>query len=368
MAASTHPTLAIVGANSFVGSRAVELFHLRNLAGVRPIVRSAPSLARLSRFDLDCRIADALDLDALTRAFEGCEWVLHSVHGAPEVTERAGEVAYRAACRAGVRRMVYLSSASVHGQAPEPGTDESTPLNDKQPLIYNNSKVRAERRLAQCRENVELVSLRPGIVFGPRDRWISELVRELRHGLAYLVGGGEGFCNSIYVDNLIHAVELGFSVPQAAGETFLVGDNETFTWRELYASVAGGIGVSPSQIRQVARPEFRQSLGDRAGAIRSHALVQAALPWIPPVIKRVAKGALGAIPAPPSRSPWRLPHPPSPAVSREMADLHACRWKLDSGKARRLLNYSAPVPVETGLRRTLDWLRWAWNLPPSTHE
>ena len=66
--------------------------------------------------------------------------------------------------------MIYLSSASVHGQSPVPGTDETSPLQSRQPIPYNRSKIEAERRLSRARSSgaVELVILRPGIVYGPR--------------------------------------------------------------------------------------------------------------------------------------------------------------------------------------------------------
>ena len=64
----TH-RVAVLGAGGFIGSRIVEMFHLGGLADVRPVTRSTGALARLSRFDLDWRIADARDQ-------EGCAWRL----------------------------------------------------------------------------------------------------------------------------------------------------------------------------------------------------------------------------------------------------------------------------------------------------
>jgi len=57
-------------------------------------------------------------------------------------------------------------------QAPEPGTDERSPLRTDHSALVNNAKVRAERTLMKLRANgkTELVMLRPGIVYGPRSR------------------------------------------------------------------------------------------------------------------------------------------------------------------------------------------------------
>src|SRR5436309_1062033 len=82
---------------------------------------------------------------------------------------------------------------------------------------------------------VELFILRPGIVVGPRSYWISSFASSLICGAAYLVNQGQGICNSIYVDNLIQAIYLAATVPQADGHAFLVGDEETIRWADLYA-------------------------------------------------------------------------------------------------------------------------------------
>ncbi len=63
--------VALVGANGFVGSRIVEMFHLGELAEIKPVVRSYSSLARLSKFKLDWQIADARDREALTKGLPG---------------------------------------------------------------------------------------------------------------------------------------------------------------------------------------------------------------------------------------------------------------------------------------------------------
>ncbi|MEX0599318.1 MAG: NAD(P)-dependent oxidoreductase, partial [Rhodothermales bacterium] len=167
-------TIAILGASGFIGSRAVEMLHLGGVADVRPIVRTAARLAPLSRFDLDARIADARHQEALEAAFSGCDVVVHTVAGSCELIRSVIEPVYCAACRAGVGRLIYLSSASVHGQAPLPGTDEETALPRRHALPYNGAKAGAEQMLLRLRKkgDVEVVVLRPGIVYGPRSSWI----------------------------------------------------------------------------------------------------------------------------------------------------------------------------------------------------
>ncbi len=355
------PKLAILGANGFVGSRLLEVFHLAGVARLRPIVRGFGALARLARFELDWRLADARDTAALTTAFEGCDGVVNLVVGdAPDILETA-TASYEAAHAAGVKRMVYLSSASVHGQAPAPGTDETAPLHTKHAQDYNNAKVRAERALARCRARgaVELVTLRPGIVFGPRSRWVSHLASELLGGTAYLVHQGEGICNSIYVDNLVAAIRLALTSHKADREVFLVGDRERVTWLDFYRPIADALGVDLDGVPRVAAPEFPSSWKKKLADVRASKHVQAVLPAVPKKLKQAVKGALAAATALPGPSEWALPVPPGPAITEEMCRLQNCDWQFPWAKAQRLLGYEPGVSFAEGMRRSVAWLAFA---------
>ena len=103
--------VAVLGAGGFIGNRTVEMLHLGGKAEVRPIVRRVAGMALASRFALDCRLADARDADALARAFAGCEVVVHTVAGDTQLIVDALAPVLHAARQAGVRRIVYLSTA-----------------------------------------------------------------------------------------------------------------------------------------------------------------------------------------------------------------------------------------------------------------
>ncbi|WP_218081032.1 NAD-dependent epimerase/dehydratase family protein [Anthocerotibacter panamensis] len=352
---------AVLGANGFVGSRLVEVFHLTGVAQVRPVVRSFSSLARLARFDLDCRVANAVDQAALKTAFAGCETVVHCVVGDPKVILATVEPVYRAAADAGVRRIVYLSTASVHGQAPAPGSDETSPLSDRQSIAYNNAKVQAEwafQRLQQ-RGGVEVVMLRPGIVFGPRSRWTAGLADDLLAGLACFVDSPGGICNSIYVDNLIHAIHLALSASGVAGQAFLVGDRETVTWGDFYAPIVRALGLDPVAVPILPAPVFRLSVKDRFESVRTSDTFQTVMPFFSSRLKRLAKGALNAWPEHPLPSPWVLPTTQGPIATQELTLLHQCRFKLPHRKAEKMLGYEPPLSFAQGCQRSVDWLEFA---------
>jgi len=359
--------VAILGANGFIGRRLVEYLHLRDLAQVRPVVRRPNALAGLAVFDLDCRIADALDPEALERALAGCEVLVHCVAGDTRTIVGAAGPAYAAAQRAGVRRLVYLSSGSVHSQAPAAGTDETTPLRDDQPIAYNNAKVRAERQLQKLRAtgDVELVILRPGIVTGPRSYWVTSFASALVEGTASLVNGGQGICNSLYVDNLAHGVHLAMHARQVDGHAFLLGDAETVRWADFYRPIAVALGFNLAALPNAVYQPARARLLDRIQLLQQHKVVGPALARIPKRLRRMAYAALVAQAqdsgqgSPWAHADWSASGPAVPEVTLEMDLLGRCGYKLPDAKARALLGYEPIVGFDDGMRRTLGWLRFA---------
>jgi nucleoside-diphosphate-sugar epimerase len=241
-----------------------------------------------------------------------------------------------------VRRMVYLSSAVVHGHAPLPGTDERSELSLDQPLEYNRAKILAERRLLELRERgrVEVVILRPGIVYGPGSQWTRRLAEQLRAGRGMLPDGGAGICNAIFVDNLIHAIDRAIAVAEADGEAFLLNDAELVTWRDMIAPIADVVGVDIDRLPQPSsasilrpQPSYADRLIDRLPGRAGRSLAK---------VRRVFDRAAANLP---------------PGADYEMALLHSCRVRLPTAKAERLLGFSPPVSFPEGYRRSVAWLR-----------
>lgn len=350
--------IAIVGASGFVGTRMVERWRLDSAFEVVPVVRSFSSLAVLARFELPWQVCDVFNPAALAKAFEECDAVVHAAIGDAGQIVAMAESIYQAAAAAKVRRLVVLSSASVHGQAPPEGTDESSPLHENHSMAYNTAKVRAElalRRLSASGD-VEVVMLRPSVVYGPRSRWITDTARQLLDGSACLIHGGDALCNGIYVDNLIQSVELALKTPAAAGEVFLVGDAETVTWRDFYQSIADALGVSMDTVRSIDPPSFPRPFKECVGDIVSNPITQKVLPLIPSRAKRLTKLLLANWHEAAPQSAWQLPPGIGCAVTEELTLLQQCRWHLPSRKAETVLGYTPEVPFEEGMRRSLAWL------------
>lgn len=357
--------VAIIGANGFVGTRLLEMLYLGD-CGVCPvpIVRRPAGLAPVCRFEVPWRLGDALDEHSLTAALEGCEAVVHAAIGDPRQIEAMPALLCAASKRAGIQRLVYLSSASVHGQAPSPGTDETSPLNTGQALEYNNAKVRAERSFfEQCGKlGLEGFALRPGVVYGPRSRWISDLATDLREGRAWLLDQKPAVLNSIYIDNLCHAILQCLRGPAATTGAYLVGDPDAATWTQFTHTLAHALGVSTESIHSVSRlPDFTPSKAQQFKEAVAGPFAQKLLPLVPGGIKQGVKRLLASAPA--AANAWSLPSRPAPRITQELALLQQCQWRFPHTKAEKQLGYQPTITFEEGLQRSLQWLAFAEGRP-----
>jgi UDP-N-acetylglucosamine/UDP-N-acetyl-alpha-D-glucosaminouronate 4-epimerase len=173
----------VTGGAGFIGSHLVEKLlasahHVRVLdnlsTGQRENLKEVEG-----RFEW-CQ-ADAADRDAVEKAMRGIDGVFHlaavpSVRSAgenPLLNQRSGEMAtlvvLDSACRAGVKRVVYSSSAAVYGDTEAPLINEQTPT---RPIsFYGLSKLASEgycRLFSSHYPGLDTVSLRYFNVFGHR--------------------------------------------------------------------------------------------------------------------------------------------------------------------------------------------------------
>lgn len=255
-----EPTVLVTGAGGFIGGRVVEVLHLSDRARPRAALRRWASAPRIARFGVDMVLCDVLDRRQLNAALEGVDAVVHCAVGGAEENPLAVRTLLTAAREHGVRRVVCLSTAEVYGDAGGEidETHPCRPVND-----YGRSKLEAED---VCRElgasGIEVVILRPSIVYGPFSRWWTERFadRLLSGRWGLYKGYGEGLCNLIYVDDLVGAIWRALTVPVAAGQTFNVNGPERITWNQYVLALNQGLGLPPLSVIDPRRIKLRSLL------------------------------------------------------------------------------------------------------------
>jgi nucleoside-diphosphate-sugar epimerase len=151
-----------------------------------------------------------------------------------------------------LRRFVHLSSLGVYEARHHHGTDESEPLPEQHMDGYTQTKVEAEKLALhyQRAHGVPVVVLRPGFVYGPRDRTVMpKLVKRLAAGRVHYLGGDVRALNTIYVGNLVEAAFLAVESPNAVGQAFNLTDGERVTRQRFFEAVCGGLSLPPPHQR-----------------------------------------------------------------------------------------------------------------------
>ena len=244
----------ITGATGFVGGHLAEACAARGHS-VSTIARPASDTLLLERAGVTIHRGDLTDPQAVRRALDGVDVV---VHCAAKVGDRGPVEEYRAinvdgtrhllqACRdRPLRRFIHMSTLGVYQARHHYGTDETEPLPARHIDGYTQTKVEAEHVVMDYyrKHQLPVVILRPGFVYGPRDRTVlPELIKRLAAGQVHYLGGERRALNTIYVGNLVDAVFLAVDKPRAVGQAFNLTDGEHVTKRRFFEAVADSLGL-----------------------------------------------------------------------------------------------------------------------------
>ncbi|MCF6526132.1 NAD(P)-dependent oxidoreductase [Streptomyces sp. JJ36] len=197
----TAPLVVLTGATGFIGSTV-----LHRLAGTAGRVRLRVLTRRRIALPVPAEQvhADLGDPGSLAGACEGAQVLLHlaSYIGADadrcrQVNETGTAHLMREAVRAGVPRVVHLSTTAVYG----PGPHRDVEVGDVRPRpasAVSRSRLAAEAHALRAGALV----LRAGLVLGPGDRWVVPALAELCARAPGYWNGGRGHGSYIDVADL----------------------------------------------------------------------------------------------------------------------------------------------------------------------
>jgi nucleoside-diphosphate-sugar epimerase len=216
-------------------------------AALLPRLCAHPAVERVTGVDLDpprfqhVRF-DASQLDIrdpqLERRLAGHDALVHLAcrarrgHGAVQemfdINVTGGHKVFHAARRAGVRRFIHLSSASVYGSGIH--LVESAPLNPAAGNLYAVHQAHLEKLLEI--EFPECVRLRPQLVLGPNAR--PAIKKLLRLPCYVRLPTPYPLLQCVHEDDVAHAVLLAFGREARGAFNLAVEDN--FSYRDAVRS------------------------------------------------------------------------------------------------------------------------------------
>ncbi len=251
---SSNDAVLVTGANGFVGRALCETLAASGRRVRRAVRAAAPAMADTFA------VGDVGAGTDWRSALEGISCVVHLAARTHVLRETAADALaeYRRvnvegtralaeqAARAGARRLVFMSSVKVNGEATDrPYTENDAPRPED---AYGLSKWETEQALARIAAGtgLEVVVLRPPLVFGPGVkgnflRLMDLVARRLPLPLASITNRR----SLIYAGNLADAVVGAIDAPRAAGRTYLLADGEDVSTPDLVRALARALGIRP---------------------------------------------------------------------------------------------------------------------------
>jgi NADH dehydrogenase len=165
-------------------------------------------------------------VNAVSLYVEHEQRTFQSVH-----VEAARRVA-RLARRAGVETLVHISGIGADARSASP---------------YIRSRGRGEAAVLDAFPSAKLI--RPAVMFGPGDAFLTPLLTMLRHMPVFpMFGSGKTRLQPAYVEDVAEAIVRILRAP-AARQLYELAGPRVYTYKELLRTIADGAGTRPFLVR-----------------------------------------------------------------------------------------------------------------------
>jgi uncharacterized protein YbjT (DUF2867 family) len=235
----------VTGATGFVGHAVVRALLAHGFL-VRCLVRPG-SEALLKGFESIDRVpGDVLEPDGLSPSVEGCAAVIHLVGIIRE--QRASGVTFDrlhtqatanmlgVARQAGVKRYIQMSAVGTRSGAVS---------------RYHRTKWQAEEVVRASA--LDWTIIRPSLIFGPGDEFISVLARMIRRLPAVpVLGDGQYQVQPVGVEQVAEGFARALRLPMTVAQTYEVGGPEAYRFVDLLDKIGSALGLP--RVRKVHVP------------------------------------------------------------------------------------------------------------------
>jgi nucleoside-diphosphate-sugar epimerase len=238
--------ILLTGGNGFVGSHVAEAL----LAGghrVRCLLRPHSSPQWIETLPVDIKRADYSDAQALRKALEGCQAILH-FGGATKAPDPGAYLRANAsttqslleAAAATIPQLkLFLLCSSQAALGPSPSLDPLSEDAPPQPITaYGKSKLAAEKICREYDGRFPLVILRPPAVYGPRDRDILIFFKLIRWWLSPTIGSQDRFFSLAHVRDVAQITRSILDQFNAGFRIYHVTDGAIHRWQEVADTIA----------------------------------------------------------------------------------------------------------------------------------
>lgn len=322
--------ILITGGNGFLGHHLIPALQERG-DHVRVLALPTEDTTQLEERGVTIFRGNILDPDTLVAPIRGADSVFHlaamigawrSMQDYYAVNVTGTENVCRAALKAGVRRIIHISSAMVYDMAMGRAVTEEDflePLDEPYSMTKAQGDMLVQRLIRE--EHLPAVIIRPGTLIGPGDRLnFGRMADRVRSGKGIIIGTGNNKIPLFYVTDMVQGLLLALDSEQAAGKIYNISNDQPLTQAQYLAAIAREVRVAPPHIHVPYSPLYTAS----------HAAER---------LTTLSKERM------------------QPFVTRHGIKLYGANNLLSIDKARRELGYAPQVSLIEAVRTTCSWYR-----------
>ena len=321
----------VTGGTGFIGAELIKEL-VRNGREVHALVRSVDKAKSiLPDIDATWHAGDLDDTEVIATAMAHCSEAYH-LAGFAKLWHRDMSMFYRVnvqglrnilegASKAGLRRVVYTSTAGALGPSGQQMVTETSPRQAQPTTEYERSKVESEKQIPEFLDKgLEIVTVNPTRVFGPgqlnQSNSVTILIRDYIAGKwKFIPGDGTGIGNYVYVKDVVQGHLKAMEFGHSAERYILGGDN--LSYNELFDQIGHVSGIRHKL--------YKVPLG-----------VMMTLAKVQQLKANVFKS--------------------EPLITPGFVKKYTFDWKTDQTKARQDLHYDK-TDFDDALQQTISWLR-----------
>lgn len=311
----------VTGATGFLGSRLAEILADEEGASVTGMGRNLDKVAYLKDKGITLVKADLLNKDEIRGAVSGQDIVFHSAASlngdhktGQKINVDATRMLVELSGKAGVSRIVHVSTVGVYDMPQHGAIDESYPLAVNHPSMYPRTKARAEKAVREMadEQKIEYAIIRPSMIYGPgHGVWTELMYKLILKGDPVYIGDGTTNYLPVFIDDVVQALILSATSANAQGEAYNIS-HEVTDWKTFmghYAEIAG-----------------KETKG------------------IPLIVARLMAWAN------------KIPGIKTP-IDKGFIEMMNSTNTFPTSKAEQQLDWQPKVSLDEGIRRTTDWIK-----------
>ncbi len=222
--------------------------------------------------------------------------------------------------RPNLQRFVHISSGAVSG----PSATLDRPVTEADPMrpitAYGRTKAKAEELVEEARNYLPCTTVRPPVVYGPRDEATLTFFQLVNKGFAPLIGFEEKYVSMIHAADLARGIVEAMLHPASINNTYFVTSEEQYNWQQI-ANVAAAVS-GRRKLTTIRIPH--------------------------PLVLAIA-GISGGV--------SKLTGKPSVLNYEKGQDIIQKYWTSSGEKARRELGFKPMISFQDGITDTVTWYK-----------